>query len=172
VPTNEDQNWKQVVRDATGKAIAVREVPLPQNTSGVRQAVEGFSQFVLENNGDLRTSIEAELKSVANTLTELLNRLNSSRDTNEITGLRGPVGIAVALKHYLEGRVFELNWTAILQPMTVGEFTARALEQEASKMPASMKDQADSLRRAAEIEREFGSSKMIRVWEESQKSVQ
>jgi hypothetical protein len=159
VPTVEVQSWKQIVRDATGKAIAVREVPFPQSTSSIRQAVDNFAQYVLQNKGDLKASIEAELQDARRTLSDLLTRLNSSRDTNEVTHLRGPVSAMVALVPYLEDTLERA------EIITVGEFTARALEKEASQMPASMKDQADSLRRAAQIEREFGSNKMIRVWE-------
>jgi hypothetical protein len=52
--------------------------------------------------------------------------------------------------------------------LTVGEFTAEALEQEAAGMPPSRKEQADILRRAAQIYRESGSKKRIRVWDEDE----
>jgi hypothetical protein len=52
--------------------------------------------------------------------------------------------------------------------LTVGEFTAESLESEAAKMPASKKAEADTLRNAAKIFREVGSTKKIRVWEEGE----
>jgi len=52
--------------------------------------------------------------------------------------------------------------------ITAGEFTAESLEQEAAKMPASKKAEADTLRNAAKIYRELGSKRRIRVWEEEE----
>jgi hypothetical protein len=52
--------------------------------------------------------------------------------------------------------------------ITVGEFVAEELEREAAAMPPSYKAQADSLRNAAKVERELGSKKKIRVWEEGE----
>jgi hypothetical protein len=52
--------------------------------------------------------------------------------------------------------------------LTVGEFTAEALEQEAAGMPDSRKEQAQILRNMAKLMRENGSKKMIRVWNEDE----
>jgi hypothetical protein len=51
---------------------------------------------------------------------------------------------------------------------TVGEFVAEELEREADAMPAGYKTQADSLRDAAKIYREFASKRKVRVSEESE----
>ena len=48
----------------------------------------------------------------------------------------------------------------------VDDFVAESLEAKADRMPPSFKAQADTLREAARIYRESGTSKMIRVSEE------
>jgi hypothetical protein len=52
--------------------------------------------------------------------------------------------------------------------ITVGEFTAEALEQEAAGMPDSRKEEAQILRNMAKLMRENGSKKRIRVWNEDE----
>jgi hypothetical protein len=52
-----------------------------------------------------------------------------------------------------------------LQTMTVGEFIAESLENEAKRMPPSYKAEADSLREQARLLRQT-QSKTIRVWRE------
>ncbi len=55
--------------------------------------------------------------------------------------------------------------------ITVGEFVAQELERGAAGMPASYKARADSLRDAAKVQREFGSKRKIRVWEEGVRAI-
>jgi hypothetical protein len=50
--------------------------------------------------------------------------------------------------------------------ISVGDFVAESLETEANKLPPSKKEQAEIWRTAAKSQRELGSKKMIRVWEE------
>lgn len=159
MPTIEVQSWKQIVRDRSGKVLVVREVPLPSNVSSVRQEAARFVQYVLQNNGDLKTSVEAELQSVRDLLTDLLKVMESSRDPSEIRRLREPMSRAVALASHLE------HMLDAARSVTAGEFTAEALETEAAKMPPSMKEDADTLRKAAEIQRKLGGDRRIRVWE-------
>jgi hypothetical protein len=52
--------------------------------------------------------------------------------------------------------------------LTVGEFTAEALEQEAAGMPDSRKEEAQILRNMAKLMRENGSKKIVRVWEQDE----
>ena len=159
MPIIETQDWKQIVLDSSGKVLACREVSLTSNVSSVRQEAARFLQYVLQNNGDLKSSVEAELESVRNELADLLKRMNSSRNSDEIRRLQSPMSIAVALTSYLEQAL------ETVRNVTVGEFTAEALEEEAARMPQSMKDQADALRKAAQIQREFGGTRRIRVWD-------
>jgi hypothetical protein len=51
---------------------------------------------------------------------------------------------------------------------TAGEFVAESLEEEAAKMPPSMKERADLLRDAAKLYRELGGKRNVRVWEEDE----
>jgi hypothetical protein len=48
----------------------------------------------------------------------------------------------------------------------VADFTAESLEAEADRVPPSMKEHADSLRKMAKIMRQSDNQKMVRVWEE------
>jgi hypothetical protein len=47
-----------------------------------------------------------------------------------------------------------------------GDLQAESLEAEAARVPPSMKEHADSLRKAAKVMRQSCNQKMIRVWEE------
>ncbi|MGA8431789.1 MAG: hypothetical protein WB729_18340 [Candidatus Sulfotelmatobacter sp.] len=156
---SEIQNWKQTVRDGAGGILAKREVPLSPNVSSVRQEAARFLQYVVNQHGDLKRSVESELESIRTWLSDLLARMNSSRDPEEIRRLRAPMSAAVTLSSYLE-QTLETGRT-----LSVGEFIAEELEQEAAKMPAAWKEQADSLLRAAQHEREHGANRTIRVWD-------
>ena len=48
----------------------------------------------------------------------------------------------------------------------VVDFTAESLEAEADRVPPSMKEHADSLRKMARIMRQSDNQKMVLVWEE------
>jgi hypothetical protein len=52
-----------------------------------------------------------------------------------------------------------------LQEVTVGEIVAEGLEREANLMPPSYKEQADLLRRHAEVFRQ-GDKKVVKIWRE------
>jgi hypothetical protein len=155
--TVEVQKWKQIVKDRSGRVLAEREVSLPPNVSAVSQEAARFLQYIVQNKGDLKISVETALQSVRDWVAALLKRMDSSRDQDEIRSLREPMSIAVALASYLEH--------IPMKSMTVGEFVAEALEEEAAKMPAAWKEQADSLRRAAQNEREHGGNRIVRVWD-------
>jgi hypothetical protein len=159
VPISDTQNWIQATRDRAGNILAQREVPLSPNVSSVRQEAAKFLQYVIDNHGDLKSSVESELESVRSSLSDLLKRMDSSRNQDEIRRLREPMSVNVALVSYLEQALERAR------PMTVGQFVAEALEEEAAKMPDSLKEQAESLRRAAQIEREHGGNRTIRVWD-------
>jgi hypothetical protein len=47
----------------------------------------------------------------------------------------------------------------------VVDFVAETLEEEASRIPATYKSRADSLRNMAAIFRKMNNPKMVRVWE-------
>ena len=159
----ENRNWRQIVRNSEGKILAERKVILPQNLAGVRQEAAQFLQYILNQPGnqpgDLKQSVEPELQNIRGWLADLLATMNSSRDSDEIRSLREPMSAAVTLSSYLD-QTLEMGRT-----MTVGDFIAEELEQEAAKMPAARKDQADSLRKAAQHEREHGASRSILVWD-------
>ncbi len=155
----ENRNWRQIVRNSEGKILAERKVILPQNLAGVRQEAAQFLQYILNQPGDLKQSVEPELQNIRGWLADLLATMNSSRDSDEIRRLREPMSAAVALSSYLEPTL-EMGRT-----MTVGDFIAEELEPEAAKMPAARKDQADSLRKAAQHERVHGASRSILVWD-------
>ena len=155
----ENRNWRQIVRNSEGKILAEREVMLPQNLAGVRQEAAKFLQYILNQRGDLKRSVEPELQNIRGWLADLLATMNSSRDSDEIRSLREPMSAAVTLSSYLD-QTLEMGRT-----MTVADFIAEELEQEAAKMPAARKDQADSLRKAAQHEREHGASRSILVWD-------
>jgi hypothetical protein len=159
VAITENRNWRQIVRNSEGKILAEREVMLPQNLAGVRQEAAKFLQYILNQRGDLKRSVEPELQNIRGWLADLLATMNSSRDSDEIRSLREPMSAAVTLSSYLD-QTLEMGRT-----MTVGDFIAEELEQEAAKMPAARKDQADSLRKAAQHEREHGASRSILVWD-------
>jgi hypothetical protein len=57
----------------------------------------------------------------------------------------------------------------MLREVTRADFIAELFEEEAAKMPASYKQQADTLLDAAKIYREFGSKRTIRVWEQHER---
>jgi hypothetical protein len=159
VAITENRNWRQIVRNSEGKILAERKVILPQNLAGVRQEAAQFLQYILNQPGDLKQSVEPELQNIRGWLADLLATMNSSRDSDEIRRLREPMSAAVALSSYLEPTL-EMGRT-----MTVGDFIAEELEPEAAKMPAARKDQADSLRKAAQHERVHGASRSILVWD-------
>jgi hypothetical protein len=159
VAITENRNWRQIVRNSEGKILAERKVILPQNLAGVRQEAAQFLQYILNQPGDLKQSVEPELQNIRGWLADLLATMNSSRDSDEIRRLREPMSAAVALSSYLE-QTLEMGRT-----MTVGDFIAEELEPEAAKMPAARKDQADSLRKAAQHERVHGASRSILVWD-------
>ena len=174
MPITDLQNWKQVVRDGSGNPLAERDVPLTPNVSNVRRQASRFLRYILDNRGDLKSSVEAELRSARKSLADLLKQMDSSRDQDEIRHLRDPMSIRVALASYLEQALEETPEMA--RPMSAGEFTAGTLEEQAAKMPPSMKDDADALRRAAQIYREVGGDRTVRVWnlpsEDSQNPLQ
>lgn len=98
----EVQNWRQIARDHSRKVTAVREVPLSPNVSSLRHAVTQFADFVSQNGGDLKTSMEAELEIIRGQLTELLKLMNSSHHAGQIRDLKDPMNILVTLATYLE----------------------------------------------------------------------
>jgi hypothetical protein len=53
------------------------------------------------------------------------------------------------------------------RPVTLDDFIAEALEQQANCLPTSEKARAENLREQAKQFRKSGNPKMIRVWEES-----
>jgi hypothetical protein len=58
------------------------------------------------------------------------------------------------------------KWIAHYRLIRIVDFTAESLEAEADRVPPSMKEHADSLRKMAKIIRQSDNPRMVRVWEE------
>ncbi len=61
-----------------------------------------------------------------------------------------------------------MGYTLSTSEVAVKDFVASSLEATAEKMPNSMKDKAEVLRKAAAIYREYGSNQKLSVAEEEQ----
>jgi hypothetical protein len=96
------QNWRQFVRDRLGNVLAERQVSVLPNEVSISYAVNDFTRFVVQNNGDLKTSIEKELQVLKSQLSELLGRMNSSDNANEIRKLAEPMNVTATLVSYLQ----------------------------------------------------------------------